>query len=102
MKRKHYYLILAWANGAEIEYLDGKTWIDMTVPKWYEEVEYRIKPESKPDIVLYANVQNADIRQYGILSNANTLLCIKSYGLEPNMKITYDGNTNEPKAVELI
>ena len=57
-KRKHYDFILAWANGAEIEFLNGDTWDLIDYPSWKEEREYRIKPEPKPDIVLYAYSEN--------------------------------------------
>jgi len=52
-KHKHYDLIMAWANGAEIqrEYIFGKMvnsrytpeWQDDPNPKWIESVNYRVK-----------------------------------------------------------
>jgi hypothetical protein len=52
---KHSELIKAWADGAEIQALSKITenkWIDCTNDvKWFDEYEYRIKPEPKPDVV---------------------------------------------------
>lgn len=50
MKRKHYDLIIAWANGAEIEYSygsgDSKYWKYIENPTWDSHVSYRIKPKT--------------------------------------------------------
>lgn len=54
MKHKHAELIKAWADGAEIEYeYDGEWIICLSNPAWQTNVEYRIKPEPKPDVVRY-------------------------------------------------
>lgn len=47
-KRRHYDLIIAWANRAEIEYRynEGR-WIETTTPLWAPSVQYRIKPNEK-------------------------------------------------------
>jgi hypothetical protein len=42
---KHRDLIIAWANGAEIQYKPQNTWIDLSSPSWNYSFEYRIKPE---------------------------------------------------------
>jgi hypothetical protein len=43
---KHRDLIIAWANGKEIQVNNGNnTWDNLKNPSWYEETEYRIKPE---------------------------------------------------------
>lgn len=42
-KRKHYDVIMAWANGAEVEvYMSGK-WQSTVSPRFREDNEYRIK-----------------------------------------------------------
>jgi hypothetical protein len=46
---KHAELIKAWADGAEIEYESHGIWVDEAYPDWYPEMQYRIKPEQKPD-----------------------------------------------------
>jgi len=53
MKHKHADLIIAWADGAIIQYKDyaGK-WTDFEPPtyaSWHQNMEYRIKPEPKPE-----------------------------------------------------
>jgi hypothetical protein len=43
---KHKDLIIAWANGAEIEYFDfvAKEWRVTSSPWWEESSIYRVKP----------------------------------------------------------
>ena len=50
---KHSELIKAWADGAEIEQNVFGMWANAYCPQWDPEVKYRIKPEPKPDIVVY-------------------------------------------------
>lgn len=45
MKRKHYDLIISWANGAKIEYLCNGIWRDAPIPNWEDNCKYRIKNE---------------------------------------------------------
>jgi hypothetical protein len=46
---KHAEIIKAWADGAEIEALDAGHWYKCNYPNWSERVQYRIKPEPKPE-----------------------------------------------------
>ncbi len=48
MKHKHADLIIAWANGAEIEGFDplANGWYPSTYPSWMEENAYRLKPDA--------------------------------------------------------
>jgi hypothetical protein len=48
MKHKHYDLIIAWANGAEIQTSCSGVWASVERPHWRDEYEYRIKPAAKP------------------------------------------------------
>ena len=57
----------------------------------------RIKPEHKPDIVLYALADDCK-NNYGYLTSAWPSL----NELTPNIKLTYDGETHEFKSVEKI
>jgi hypothetical protein len=60
MNHVHHDLIVAWAKGAEIEYFSNlsKEWRKLAVtPLWEPEATYRIKPEPKPDVILYAMVR---------------------------------------------
>jgi hypothetical protein len=42
---KHRETIIAWANGEQIQYYDGETWVDTDHPSWAPQVEYRVKPK---------------------------------------------------------
>lgn len=44
---KHRDAIIAWANGADIQFFDVDEWIDCHEdgPRWHEEKRYRIKPK---------------------------------------------------------
>ena len=84
-------LIKQWADGAQIQWYNrsDKCWQDIgsMIHTWSSYSPYRVKPEPKPDYVRYAVLSDhATIRQY------------------PNdsLKIVYDGETGEPKSVELI
>ena len=87
-RHKHADLIHAWADGAEIQVLNNGRWIDIYYPSWSEYAEYRIKPQPKPDYVLYDNV------------SLETELSM--YGNHNNVRYTFDGETNKLKAVEMI
>lgn len=49
-RHKHADLIIAWANGAKIQYRDPDysdgEWDETTHPTWSEYKEYRIKPKT--------------------------------------------------------
>ncbi len=45
--------IKAWAEGAEIEVLCNDGWREAISPSWYEDSEYRIKPQPKEPQYLY-------------------------------------------------
>ena len=46
---KHKDVIIAWANGAQIQYQTegSETWDDIKEPAWTEYAQYRVKPEPK-------------------------------------------------------
>jgi hypothetical protein len=52
MQHKWHKEIKAWADGAEIESLVEGEW-KTTVPAWYENSNYRIKPQPKEPQYLY-------------------------------------------------
>jgi hypothetical protein len=85
---KHHDLFIAWAKGAKIQFRQPslKEWHDTDRPMWDVEMDYRIKPEPKPDVV-----KEWGVAQVGI-TNA----------LDPNVKFTFDGETGKLKAVELL
>jgi len=88
MRHKHADLIHKWADGAEIEIRRSKDapWEKTEAPKWYSEFEYRIK--SKPDFV-----RNLEISKDGsVWLNSDSM----------NIKLTFDGETNELKSAEVL
>lgn len=48
-RHKHADVIIAWANGAEIESKVAATgeWVRARHPGWHEDCEYRVKPPAK-------------------------------------------------------
>ena len=46
-RHKHADVIIAWANGAEVEVraVSTEQWIDLDRPEWWPDQEYRIKPD---------------------------------------------------------
>jgi hypothetical protein len=105
MKHKHADLIHAWADGAQIQWKNrhGK-WEDMNEPLWSLNHEYRIKPEPKPDfrkdVTLFWNpcigllVDKSESNQW--LTNPN------NYRIYGNFRVTFDGETDEIKSVEVL
>ena len=94
MRHKHADEIIAWANGAEIQIYKNKMgdwmWVDTCEPMWLESAKYRIKPESKPDLIkkceIFSGLQIYDCDPRG----------------NPNLKLTFDGETGELKAAEVM
>jgi hypothetical protein len=92
MKHKHYDMIVAWANGAqiEVEEPDG-SWVHIPIPSWYEHNRYRVRPELKPDFYTYLTITHSH-------TGTQTLRRCGSH----NVKFTYDGETHKLKSVEII
>ena len=94
---KHAELIKAWADGAEIEYYDNRPkehrWISCGeyTPSWDSRIEFRIKPESKPDIVRFCWVTPG-------IGEPNPV----DFENPPNLKITLDGETKKIKSAEVL
>ncbi len=90
---KHRDLIIAWANGAAIQFrpVPGHgEWMDE--PRhllWDDHAEYRIKPEPKPDIVLYTCVY--PWKDSVAISTAR-----------PNLRLLFDGETAKLKSAEVV
>lgn len=92
-KHKHYDLIIAWANGAPVQFQVNftKEWVDIKNPSWSSHYEYRIKPEPNPDVVNYIQAIKDGIRTSGPNQ------CMGS-----NLKVIFDGETGKLKSVEMI
>jgi hypothetical protein len=90
-RHKHADLIIAWANGAKIQFQNSCSggWRDSVNPNWVLHNAYRIKP--KPDVVLYGRV---DLKESSLL--------IPGRGPFDNIKYTFDGETGKLKDVEIL
>jgi hypothetical protein len=94
---KHAEVIKAWADGAMVQLRTdaGMEWTDIKDPSFCEDYQYRIKPESTPDYSFYAYY---DERNAGYLAATPN----KDSTWQFQMKIIIDGETHEPKSVELV
>ena len=92
---KHAELIKAWADGAEIEVnmpdVNGDDVWEYFNGDWNEFREYRIKPESKPDVVKYY------LKNFG-----GFWFCEEHEKEKANLKLTFDGETGELKSAEVV
>ena len=91
---KHADLIKAWADGAEVEYLDAGSasfWRSVTSPRWDGQGEYRIKPEPKPDVVKYGEIG---------------VIYAPAWHAEPNkrsnIRLIFDSETGKLKVAEVL
>jgi hypothetical protein len=87
---KHAALIHAWADGASIQRhsaLVGR-WMKDDNPGWYEDNDYRVTPEPKPDVVEWRFVG----REYFVPIKESA----------SNLKLTFDGETGKLKAAEVL
>lgn len=102
-RHKHADLIIAWANGAQIQWQDphDKIWCDIAHPGWGPYQEYRIKPEPKPDVVRYRPVLTlltvGDPAYYYSLHSSVILTSFAQWE-----KVIFDGETGKVKSIELL
>jgi hypothetical protein len=95
---KHAELIKAWADGAEIECRDCRVWYHAKDPRWQEDMEYRIKPGTKHDVVK------------SFILEANPMLGLRlneisGFQKQPHedwIRIVFDGETSKMKSVEIL
>lgn len=105
---KHAELIKAWADGAEIEFfnLDTAEWFETEAPSWALHMQYRIKPEPKPDLIVNAVIQFKNSWATPSIRYSWNGDCPERYKhnlkLGNVIKFTLDGETNELKRVEVI
>lgn len=99
MKHKHADLIKAWADGAQIEvkHPSNGSWWDANPPCWDTNYKYRIKPEPKPDIVVYTKII-ADIESDEFLTC--DLELDQSKG--DNLRLTFNGETGKLKEAVVL
>ncbi len=100
---KHRDLIIAWANGAEIEerYVskhEETSWSDFKDGLWMtdDEFEYRIKPRPKPDVVRYYHEQymNMEVKECGREKKAEFYTDV--------LELTWDGETGKLKSAKVL
>lgn len=90
---KHAELIKAWADGAEIEAYkpDTETWYLEHPLEWNSFRAYRIKPEPKPDNVMFCKST-----PWGVHSESSTR------NSDHNLKQVFDGETGALKYAEVL
>jgi hypothetical protein len=104
---KHAEEIKAWADGHTIEFLtvDGN-WEVAPHPSWLMTMEYRIKPEPKPDFTEERLVfWNMALSPDAILSDFavhHWLDDSSNYAVLGKFKLTLDGDTGEVKLAEVV
>ena len=105
MKKPHRHaeLIKAWADGAEIEFRTKNAqelWALMDEPCWHLAwLEFRIKPEPKPDIVYYGVFDEKHILIHNVIIDS----CFtRLSGSSDHIKVTFDGETGKLKSAEVL
>jgi len=96
---KHAEIIKAWADGAEIQYRTSHDYPWTNTGNnlgWYDLTEYRIKPEPKPDRVVFLNVY--EHHGYRSIADAEEVAG-SSAGM---LKLTFDGETGKLKDDEVL
>lgn len=78
--------VVQWRHGSELWYDDEK-WNH----SWNPHREYRIKPEPKPDVVLYVRAECSGFYQATSFQTTND-----------NLRLTFDGETNKLKSAEVL
>jgi len=97
MKHKHYDMIVAWAEGKQIQVKAfNLTWDDREKPLWCLNREYRIKPDPKPDVV-----RNIIIEATYSDSVDFVQVYVSKY-LPSNLRLTFDGETGKLKKAEVL
>ena len=100
MKHKHYDCIVAWASGAIIEVFDPhmEEWEIVTEPVWYEYLQYRIKPEPKPDVVKVFYLES-----HGLVGLRFSQAFLESHTRSTNrIRCVFDGETGNLKSAEVL
>ena len=94
---KHAELIKAWADGHQVQYKSQKGdcgWKDDPFPCFDTNYEWRIKPEPKPDLEVFARVTH---------DGMNSSFGWRGFGEKcANIAFTFDGETGKLKAAEVL
>jgi hypothetical protein len=103
MKHKHYDCIVAGAEGKQIQYkairrVEDWQDISFTLIDWGDSsLEYRIKPEPKPDFFRHITVE-------ATIFHGEPFVQVFKSGeyLFPNLRLTFDGETGKLKSAEVL
>lgn len=96
----HAALIKQWADGAKIEWWSpDEEWVEVERPGWFEAYEYRIKPEPKPDVVVYGRMKDY-VQELDEYPQVTDIARFKSR--HDNLKFIFDGETGKLKSAEVI
>lgn len=99
-KRVHYDVIKAWADGAEVQWKrkTESVWYDCDEddpPLWKSSLDYRVKPQPKPDNIIYCEAQiDTDNAYFYYRSNVQHST--------HNLKLTFDGESGKLKSAEVL
>ena len=89
----HADLIVAWANGAEIESYseDYREWYPVFIPRWDEDVQYRIKPKEL-------------VEEFNVIYNiyAKNLIVEDDPNVVKNIRLTFESDTGKLLKAEII
>jgi hypothetical protein len=100
MKHKHYDMIVAWAEGKQIQvYRRDDNWINDLSPSWHFSEQYRIKPEPKPDVVVYSRVVGKFLIRFDDIEIQQLILQPAD---NPNIKYTFGGEWGNLKSAEVL
>lgn len=100
---KHAELIKAWADGAEIECRNKNfqdSWSPLMEGCWDREfLEFRIKPQPKPDVVEHMSIYRNLNRRYESERPVGERV---DYVYVGNVQLTWDGETGKLKSAEVL
>lgn len=114
-RHPHADLIIQWANNPkiEIEFFNSSedSWQPINNPSWDVFLKYRIKPEPKPDVIVYTCIGKDGNAHHSsgcwtqemepLSSNFNGQFLSEHtlYKVVTKLKLTYDGETGKLKEV---
>lgn len=103
---KHAELIKAWADGATIEWYESLVdrWYTCDIaPMWRETGIYRIKPESKPDVVVNCVLDVKHPHRYTQIKCQWVGSVPAGYAHnECGLQLIYDGETGKLKDAKVL
>jgi len=102
---KHCEVIKAYADGHSVQLSDdGMEWEDIKTPLFdCKHGLYRVKPQPKPDIVMYGNIEEtlygirAGLYSHSLCGNFN-----ETKAHADNLRVVYSGETGVLLSVKLI